>query len=518
MAKKLYEERNIQDIAEAIREKTGETRMDDVLVDAYVYKTTNMEGFDSTISVVAYGLDETTLVVKDAANMIVKYVLKANSGFVLGDFWINGVNYRYSSNNGEIYEIPIEGNQVILKFDNITSSSLRGLYAEVYAYDSKGNRVGIPSGVKKEVPNTFRVSEMASAVRSMSSGLPEEAYVISGDCTWRWSVTGGNWYFDVFGNQLTTKDITNFGYAFNGNNKITKIPCTINIKNCSNFTSSFSNCSALEECPKIRGTISWSTSTTFGDIVKGCSKLKSVDDLFEPGALDDFSTIKVTGSYSCPKATPFTDCRSLRKLPHWFYSFRLNEESTAYPASSTNYNIYANMVQSCYVLDEVINIPVWKCAGALTSNMFSYTTNNTYRLKNFTFETQPDGTPCTTEWKSQTIDLTTYVGYATSANNVISYGIASDKQVKDLEQYNALKDDPDWFTADMAFARYNHDSAVATINSLPDTSAYLASAGGTNTIKFKGNQGAITDGGAIKTLTAEEIAVATAKGWTVTLA
>jgi hypothetical protein len=62
------------------------------------------------------------------------------------------------------------------------------------------------------------------------------------------------------------------------------------------------------------------------------------------------------------------------------------------------------------------------------------------------------------------------------------------------------------------YSRYNHDSAVETINSLPDTSAY-----GTNTIKFKGASGALTDGGAINTLTEEEIAVAAAKGWTVTL-
>ena len=92
-----------------------------------------------------------------------------------------------------------------------------------------------------------------------------------------------------------------------------------------------------------------------------------------------------------------------------------------------------------------------------------------------------------------------------------------DKQVKDDATYQALKDDPDWWTLEVAYSRYNHDSAVATINSLPDTSAYLTANGGTNTIKFKGESGSATDGGAINTLTAEEIAVATAKGWTVTL-
>jgi hypothetical protein len=68
------------------------------------------------------------------------------------------------------------------------------------------------------------------------------------------------------------------------------------------------------------------------------------------------------------------------------------------------------------------------------------------------------------------------------------------------------------------YSRYNHDSAVRTINSLPDASAYLATTSGTNTIKFRGEAGSSTDGGAINTLTAEEIAVATAKGWTVSLA
>ena len=96
-------------------------------------------------------------------------------------------------------------------------------------------------------------------------------------------------------------------------------------------------------------------------------------------------------------------------------------------------------------------------------------------------------------------------------------GITLDKQIKDASTYEALKNDPDYWTLDLHYSRYNHDSAVATINSLPDTSAYLASAGGTNTIKFKKDSGKLTDGGAINTLTEQEIAVATAKGWTVSL-
>jgi len=96
----------------------------------------------------------------------------------------------------------------------------------------------------------------------------------------------------------------------------------------------------------------------------------------------------------------------------------------------------------------------------------------------------------------------------------------SSKRVTDAASYEALKNQDEWYTSLPEYSRYNHDSAVRTINSLPDTSAYLATAGGTNTIKFENatNKGSATDGGAIADLTAAEIAVATAKGWTVVLA
>ena len=130
--------------------------------------------------------------------------------------------------------------------------------------------------------------------------------------------------------------------------------------------------------------------------------------------------------------------------------------------------------------------------------------------------------------KNQTIDMgeTRYIGYIPSQNTdeqIEKYyldaetGVTMDTRVVDAATYEALKNNPNWWTSDVAYSRYNHDSAVETINSLPDTSAYLASDGGTNTIKFLGASGSATDGGAISTLTAEEIAVATAKGWTVTL-
>ena len=85
-------------------------------------------------------------------------------------------------------------------------------------------------------------------------------------------------------------------------------------------------------------------------------------------------------------------------------------------------------------------------------------------------------------------------------------------RVTDAASYAALKDETDWWTSIAEYSRYNHDSAVETINSLPDVSS-----GSSNTIVFYGIEGANTEGGAINTLTEEELAIATAKGWTVSI-
>ena len=190
-----------------------------------------------------------------------------------------------------------------------------------------------------------------------------------------------------------------------------------------------------------------------------------------------------------------------------------------YSSSLSDY--YSSVFYNCDAIDEICNVPIFKFSnhGPNTSNIFSSTFSYCGRVKNITFATD-NGTPYIKQWKNQTLELHNRTGWNSSYSTFSGYnnGITADKEVKDDATYQALKNDPDWFATKVEYSRYNHDSAVNTINSLPDTSAYLASAGGTNTIKFKGQAGALTDGGAINTLTEAEIAVATAKGWTVTFA
>lgn len=201
----------------------------------------------------------------------------------------------------------------------------------------------------------------------------------------------------------------------------------------------------------------------------------------------------------------FYSCYSLRSIPSDVLETIMDVDT------GTNSVAYRGFTY-CNALDEIIGLGTPGWSG--TTNAFNQTFNNCYRLKELQFVS---GKTCSIT--NTTIDLSTNVGYSNSASWFNSYnsGITIDTQIKNDATYQELKDNPDSWTNDINYSRYNHTSAVNTINSLPDTSAYIAAKGGTNTIKFKGAAGALTDGGAINTLTEEEIAVAAAKGWTVTL-
>ena len=218
-----------------------------------------------------------------------------------------------------------------------------------------------------------------------------------------------------------------------------------------------------------------------------------------------------------------------------------NEQSYSDYYSTPYYNI-----RGFDYVKELKNIAVpYRNTNAVTSDIrfFGYSSVYFPFTNSITFATN-NGEPYKVNWKNQNIDLAGKIGYADRnydyGNEKYAQGYWKEKNnifynTTDLEQaklnYNKLKSQDNWFSwstkkgtyegknvyYSLLFSRYNHDSAVETINSLPDTSEYLASAGGTNTIKFKGIQGALTDGGAINTLTEQEIAVATEKGWTVSM-
>lgn len=357
--------------------------------------------------------------------------------------------------------------------------------------------------------------------------LPEEAFVMSGECTYRFAYNGWNWFIEKFGEKITV-NCTEARNMFYQSTELKTIPFSIFINpasancvsgifsGCANLESAedvyiddtvyliqttpslFSRLSKLKKAPKIHNLIA---SSMYNAFLK-CENLKLDDGFFDGWDLTNVSRY----SYI------FSECKSIRKIPvELFEKIQNTTNSISY-----NNSLYYSGFYYCYALDELVDIPVF-VNSTFDANAFYWTFTDCWRVKDIVFQ-KSDDYVYVVNWKNQIIDLSGNIGLGTNTSSLLSYnsGITNDKLVTNAETYQNLKNDPDWYTIDIKYSRYNHDSAVRTINSLPDTSAYLATAGGTNTIKFRGAAGSATDGGAINTLTEEEIAVATAKGWTVT--
>ena len=536
------EAQELTDIADAIRRKCGETRIEKIIVDeivpdVVVNKTPNATGFgkfdDTTFTTIKQCFPTR---IDGAKSIKVRFTYQTSTVANYGINIISGYHETistlpsnaklYQGTSSKIEELVFENTNCVTIYAFLPNSATgnKGYYAEISGLDADGNSMGgttVQVEKEIEVKNTFTSAEMAQAIDDMPKPLPKEAFILTGDCGYKFSYNGWNWFIDAYKDNITTKDITAGNAMFYVSSGLKEIPFVLNFTPMEgiNLNAMFQGCSSLTTVPRLY--VPNGRKVDMASVASGCSKIRDGNGLFvnEDEFCEAWSSYINKGTFDkhyCSNA--FYNWQSLRQVPTWFFKLRLNPESTSYPYQTNA--LYASTFYCCFSLDEVVNVPVWKCKGAMTSNMFGNFITSTYRLKALTFEKNEDGSPVVTEWKAQTIDCSNYAGWTANVHTLVTSngGITIDKEVKDDTTYQALKDDPAWFSAKSDYSRYNHDSAVDTINSLPDTSAYLATAGGTNTIKFKGVAGALTDGGAINTLTAEEIAVATAKGWTVTFA
>lgn len=284
---------------------------------------------------------------------------------------------------------------------------------------------------------------------------------------------GWGWFIDKYGKYITTSELSDISYMFY-------------------------ECEAKEIPFKLNGTI-----LNMSNLFTSCDAKTIADD-----CLSNLKLPTSTSSLRYIQANRmFSGCSSLRKLPQLDFLGGLK----ACLPSSYMYSFYYDAFRWCCCLDEITNIPViydW----ATNRNWFNEETfHYCQRASRITFGTVYNNN----KWIYQVVDLSNEVGYCSTAGNIVNAGIPYSKGVNDDAKYQALKNDPDWFSIGWNYSRYNKISAIETINSLPDCSALSTSQNATNTIKFRGEAGAKTDGGAINTMTEEEIAVATAKGWTV---
>ena len=506
-------------LGDAIRSKTGRYIYTDEKTEPFLIATgtTNdleMVGYDEmqNRNIYALPIDFRTMSAADVATRwYIEYSFETSDGkgpisSNIKFFNSSNTNLLDNVNNISIAEASsskatISGNKTISVISGYTMAYLKiGIHPDrthtisydvkLWAMDSKGQYID---------SNKYTPLEMAEAINGLDT-IPTEALTITGSCNSRFANSGWNWFINLCGNKITTKDINNGFNMFYDCTELENIPFDINmVKSSTVMTGSmFYNCRKLKQIPMVNN-VKFSQSSCNG-MFSSCYSIRNFPEGF--GENWDFSEINAS-AWGGLNAM-FQDCQSLRAIPTPLLNNGWSIATSAYSC------FYYSLFNGCYSLDEINGLGV--SPASVTSNLFIDTFKACGRLANMTFQTNEDGTPKVVPWKNQTVDLSVITTSSASLLTQYNSGITADKEVKDDATYQALKNDPDWFTTKLDYCRYNHDSAVNTINSLPDCSAT-----GTNTIKFKGAAGALTDGGAINTLTEEEIAVAAAKGWTVSL-
>lgn len=372
------------------------------------------------------------------------------------------------------------------------------------------NLANIANAIREKNGTTtkYKPSEMASAIRSLPEGgsslanIPDEAFYDNHpNNMYRFYSGNGAWLWEEYADRFEPLGLD--AGMFGEFTLMDEIPITLYSRSPyrSGLTRAFYNCMSLKEITnfEVRDVYGYEYTPT-DEMFWGCARLRTIPENILGTNYKDISTVSAKSN----RQAMFENCYSLRKLPDLK---ALNDSSDSYKTS-----IYYSMLHNCYCLDEATNLPV--SSGTYDNNMFGSTFNKALRLKEITFVTD-NGTAKTANWKNQTINLASYTGYCSDARDITGYNGGCSGEVNSDSNYDKHKNTNDWYAIDYRYSRYNKTSLINTINTIPDTSAYLASNGGTNTIKLKTGMGKYTDGGSINNLTAEQIAVASAKGWTI---
>lgn len=382
--------------------------------------------------------------------------------------------------------------------------------AKLFIEDTSLTAIGDAIRAKTGSTDKMSPAGMVTAIEGIEGGgnIPLE---ITGSCAHMFSNDNWNWYIEQYGDKITTTDITLANDMFSTNGYITSIPFSLNFDADEDqhlCTEMFYYCSSLESIGNIVNLKPESMERMFTN----CRSLRY---------LPTFENLDLSAMYVDSLASLsylFRGCYSLREIPEELLEMLCTPNKSSYSSVIFYYGFY-----NCYALDEIRGLNPQ--TSSATSNMFRYTFDGCSRVKNITFALQSDSTPYVVEWANQTIDLTECVGYCAYDKSTIlgsllvtlNNGLTEDTLVTTASEYNALKNSNDWWTNDPAFSRFNLDSAKALIETLPDTSAFLESNGGTNTLKLVEASGQSTDAGAVGALDETYVALAASKGWTISL-
>lgn len=358
---------------------------------------------------------------------------------------------------------------------------------------------------KTDTTDLLAPGAMPAAIRSITTGEgggSGEADIIniSGNCEYACSGALAEGYIRQFPDKVRVQIGYSAKYMF-FNYSLDSIPFDIYLQGDENSDIKMERMfqmAKIKELPTFHNTV---TARGMEHMFDNCYYLESITDNFAD-CLDG-----MTGGND----RIFEHCFNLKYIPTKLCNFIQNRSS-----DPDTYG-YVGAFDGCYLLQSIEGLGVYSGTVNVKINRFANTFDYCGTIKELTF--QLDGSNVkTATWTNQVIDLSNGVGYLEPLNSIASEHLQrpAENVVKDDATYQEFKDKDYWNTWKKKYSRYNKDSAVNTIYTLPDTSAFVAEQGGTNTIKFRGDSGSATDGGAIDTMPETAIAAAAAKGWTVT--
>ena len=361
----------------------------------------------------------------------------------------------------------------------------------------------------EEVVNTLTPGQMAEALNNydLSVVIPESELTITGDCNFKFAYGGWDWFITQLQDKITTKNIKGANSMFY-RSKISGIPFDINLAvitdnySTHNLSRMFYSAENISTMPMIYNAKPGDISSMF----YGCHNLT----YFPKGFAEnwDWSYFDTsTSSYDGNMGNLFGYCKRLRAIPKVFLLH-------GNPYSAYSYSITYSGFTGCFSLEKLEDVFIAYKASytGSYSNSFSSIVSDCFRLKKFTLMTQEDGTPYTVNWNRQIIDLTT-VGFCSDTNMITgNTDFTTETKIDTIEKWHGYIDGsyPDGWANDVAYSTFGATAVKELLATLPTTS-------GTGcTIKLKQGASNAVPREEMTSLTEEDIAVATAKGWTIT--
>lgn len=340
---------------------------------------------------------------------------------------------------------------------------------------------------------TYKPGQMADAILAITTGGGDmQPISLTSNIDYYNYAGAWDWFISKYKTSISTTNIESAVSSFN-QSKLTEVPFTLNLSTTLTAGVDLSEAfrsSKIQTAPTITGRVK-TLNNTFAN-----SDLITIPDDWASNI--DWSRFADSNGFN----KTFTYCQSLRKIPRDLFAKQ--------PESTSTYQYWNAHFDGLFCLDELY-LPIR--ASILNYSSFGTGIRSCYRLKDILFETNTDGTPKTLMMKNQNVQIVD-VGFAPgyTADQWKALHIENPKVINSQETYRLYKNEPDACVSHGRWSRYNHASAVRTINSLPDCSAW-----GTNTLTFQYPQlhGPETDEGSVYDLTDAEIAVAAAKGWTI---